>query len=80
VIADYPPALRDNGGPGQPLRDLGVDGFMRLAASSAPKATGDWPPLSARAFAFYEKISPLKRLTPKAMPFWLIPTQQPADI
>jgi cyclic beta-1,2-glucan synthetase len=81
-IADYPPGVRENGGQYSHGATWIIDGFLRLAGEA--RASGDAKradSLTARAFAIFEKISPLKKTDPETIAaYGLIPIQQPADI
>jgi cyclic beta-1,2-glucan synthetase len=81
-IADYPPGVRENGGQYSHGASWIVDGFVRLAEEA--RAAGDFDAaahLIGRAFAIFEKISPLGKTDPDAIAqYGLAPIQQPADI
>jgi cyclic beta-1,2-glucan synthetase len=81
-IADYPPGVRENAGQYSHGASWIVDGFLRLAGEARAKGEVDEAQrLVARAFAIFEKISPLKKTDPERIAaYGLIPIQQPADI
>ncbi len=81
-IADYPPGVRENGGQYSHGSSWIVDGFLRLARVARAKGDiGMAQKLAGRAFAIFEKISPLKKTDPDRIAIYgLIPIQQPADI
>ncbi len=81
-IADYPPGVRENGGQYSHGASWIVDGFVRLAVNARGRGESDKAArLLARAFALFEKISPLGKTDPETIAVYgLIPIQQPADI